>query len=132
MSLATLKAKIVTSGTVIACCLLVFFPIRAVVYNRPYMVITSFILVLICLGIIKGIRLAYASARFIYAVVAILFSCNSVNGFFYEDAMIGESWNDATFYRIFGKLVSIGIVCITLFWCLGEHAKLRGVKGYKK
>jgi hypothetical protein len=127
MTLVVLKAKIVTVGTVIAICLMTYIAIGGAVHSGlySYFGIFLFVVILTNLGIIKGYRLAYISARFLYRAVAMPIFFISINLF-----IRAEVSDDSYQFWIFAETVSIGILCMALSWCLGLHAKSRGVKGY--
>ena len=114
----------VTAGTVIACCHLAATATGGF-FHGGYLLIVSFICILILIAILKGIKLGYALALFFYGGTAILFIVGPINPFMYFD--VGETTRKH--YGLFvAENFAVAAVAAFLFYCLKGHAQLRGIK----
>jgi hypothetical protein len=118
------KEKIVTAGTLIACCLLLILSIRLALAGR-YALMISLLVALISVAIFKGLKIGYILGRCLFGGTAILLiGGGALNPFTYEDIHVaGVSYG----YFLIENILLI-VVAIFLFYCLGEHARLRKSK----
>jgi hypothetical protein len=119
----TTKERIVTSGVLIAFLLLAWVSIIGVRHGG-YNLIIPFLSLLIVVTIIRGISIGYWLARFILGIIAIAGIVGTINPFAYDDCLAAH----ASFSEFVISGVMTSAVAVFLFYCLGEHAKLRGVR----
>jgi hypothetical protein len=119
-----LKEIVITLGVFIACCFIIFFAIRAVYTFRIYALPVSVGLILIPLAIYKGWRWGYALARTFYGGWTILLACSTFNPFVLEDLELSKK----SYSLFLLEILPFAGLALLLFYCLGEHAKWRGLK----
>jgi hypothetical protein len=123
------KEKIVTAGALIACCLLVALSARLVYIDMTSRglnicdLILSLSTSLIAVAIFKGAKFGYFMARLISGGGAFSAVVGALSGFAYDDLLAAHaSWTNHVIW-----VMSFAALALVLFYCLGEHAKLRGV-----
>jgi hypothetical protein len=122
---STTKEKIVTSGVLIAFLLLAWVSFNSVRLGG-YALSVPFLSLLIVVTITKGISFGYWLFRFILGGIAISGIVGTINPFAYEDCLIAH----ASYSECVIEGVIMSLAAASLFYCLGEHAKMRGVRLY--
>jgi hypothetical protein len=117
------KEKVVTIGVLIACCLLAALAIRCLVIGK-YALIGSLVCILVLIALWKGNKVGYFVARFIFGGLAVIFVGGSINPFTYEDVELAH--DSYTQFLVISLLFAV--LAGFLAYCLGQHAKLRGLK----
>jgi hypothetical protein len=117
------KEKVITIGVVISFFIFLALSIRFACAGG-YAIILSFLSILIPVAVFKGVRFGYTLGRFVFGGLAILLPGGALTSFSYEDAMLAR----ASYVHTLGASLLIAIIFVFLFYCLGEHIKLRNLK----
>ena len=120
---------VVTSGVFIACFCLIALALRLVYVSGIYALPVSAFLILITLAALyKGWRWRYILARTIYGGLAILIVGGTINPPCYDEADIAG----ISYSSILWEFLPLAGLAVFLFWCLGVHAKWRGLNRGEK
>jgi len=118
------KEMIIFSGVLMACGCFVALAIRLICVNGIYALPMSAGLAFLPLAIYWGMKWGYVLSRLVCGLVVILGVGGSLNPFVYEDV---ELANGSYVHLLLIALLTAGFA-VFLFYCLGEHAKSRGLK----
>ena len=118
------KKMVITTGVFFACCICVASAVRIPYVFGRYSLFISVVLILVPMGIYKGCKWGYAFARWIFGILGFILVFGSINPFTYSDFQY--SHQSYPLY-VLGSLFFAGQVMF-LFYCLGEHAKMKGLK----
>jgi len=126
-----IKEKTITAGVVITCIIFIVWAIKILFTGGLALVILSLFFVLIPVSIFQGAELGYFVARFICGVYALDIASAPFNPLNEDGFMIWRrilhSGSSAECLIPLFKLILIVCVCMFLFFCLGEHARMRGI-----
>ena len=118
-----LKEKLVTAGALLSLCALAILSIR-LIYLGGWDLAFASVGILILFAILKGIKFGYTAGRFIFGAHAIIMVAGTLNPFTYGDALLaGRSFPHEVL-----EGMAVAALSVFLFYSLGEHSKLRGVK----
>jgi uncharacterized membrane protein len=118
------KERFATIGALMSLCALLASSARLIYVGEGWGFAFAFIHILTGAAIVKGVKLGYVAGRFVFGALAILLTAGTLNPFSYADvARAGGSF----VYSIL-KSVPLILLFLFLFYSLGEHGKLRGMK----
>jgi hypothetical protein len=118
------KERVVMAGVLVSLCLFLLFSV-GLARMGGYALIFALVAGLIPAAIIKGVKLGYSSGRFVFGALSICIPGGIVNPFCYMDA---DAARTPYAPMVCGALLASAFF-VFLFDCLGEHARLRNVKG---
>jgi len=118
------KLAVVAMGVFFACCICVVAAVRTPYAFGRYSLFISVVLILVPIGIHKGWEWGYTLARTIFGTLAFILVFGSINPFTYSDFQFP---NRSYPLYVLESLFFAGQVMF-LFYCLGEHAKTKGLK----
>ena len=119
-----LREKVITLGVFITCCCCVVIAIRCAYFAGKYALPLSIGFILVPLAIYNRMKWGYILARTICGVAAIGLVSVNINPFTYEDFELAHSSHSLFLL----ETLPFAGLAILLFYCLGEHAKMRGLK----
>jgi hypothetical protein len=117
------KEGVATAGTLISCCGFFALSVRFF-YNGGWATGPAIFSILIATAILKGVRLGYTVGRFIFGGLGVLLTGGISSPFSYEDKLL----INAPYGPILFRTIPVVALLVFLFYCLGEHARLRGLK----
>ena len=119
------REKVITAGALLSCGTLVCIAGRVACFGG-YGLIVALALILVPVALWKGWRVGYFGARFILGGTAIICAINLVNPMAWADLIIGNSYTN--YERFLCLTLVMAIFTGFLSYCVGQHAKLRGLK----
>ena len=120
------KELMITLGTI--CALTMFFVLAISVYFNVdgWAEILCILIGIIPIMVIIGFDMGYAIARFFIGVFAVIIVGGALNPFTYGDFYVAHKLSSYSIFLVMAVFLELFV--LTVFYCLGEHQRIRKQK----